>query len=192
MAQNLRHVRMFLHLKDVKMKRVVFASALLLAMLMTGCAPALRVYHDLDSQTDFSAYKTFSFSDWTDGNKKTINQMELGRIRAAVQNEMESRGLKFVESGGDLKVAVTVYHREAVSGSSYPYGYYYYYGPYSGGNYHYIERAITVDLYDATSDKQIWHSAVVGEIERDPERRAADFPRAAELLFRDYPEARQI
>jgi len=169
------------------MKQILISGALLLILLLSGCAPSLRVYHETDPEVNFSAFKTFSFSDWTDGNKKTITQMELQRIRNAVKTEMEKHGMTYVESGADIRVAITVFHREAVDTDIYPYGFYYYPGPGYARNYHYIERAISLDMYEIPSDRQFWHSVVVGRIIQDPAKRAEDFPRVAEKLFTDYP-----
>ncbi len=174
------------------MKRIFFPGVLIILLVLSSCAPALRVYQDQDKSVNFQTYKTFSFNDWTEGNKKTITGMELDRIRNAVEAELEAKGLQYQEQGGQLNVSVTVFHREATQSSTYPYGMYYYYPPMYGRTYHYIERAITVDLYDAATDHQVWHSAVVGALERNAERRAEDLPRAAAKLLKDYPGDSQI
>ncbi len=169
------------------MKRIAFPVMILFSLFLVSCAPSLRVYHDLDANVDFSAYKTFSFTDWTEGNKKTISQMELQRIRDAVEAEMENKGMKYVDSGGDLSVAITVFHREAVQSYNYPYGMYSYYGPVYSRNYHFIERAVSLDMFETSANRQVWHSAVVGAVDMNPQRRAENMPKAAEKLLKDFP-----
>ena len=113
--------------------------------------------------------------DFSEGNKKTITGMELERIRVVFAREIETRGLNFVEAGGDVSIKITVYHREAASGSGY------------SGVYNYLERAIAVDMFDNQSMKHIWHCAAVGELEYNPDQRAAGLPELVSKIFERYP-----
>jgi uncharacterized protein YceK len=144
--------------------------------LFSGCGSSIRIYSDIDDSGHFAAYTSYSFLDFTDGNKKTIPGMELERIRVAVARELEKRGLEFVESGGDVSVRVTVYHRQAMEN--------YYWYP---SRYVYMERAIAVDMYDNTTKKQVWHCAAVDELKYDPEERASQLPEVAARIFEKYP-----
>ncbi len=101
--------------------------------------------------------------------------MELERIRVVFAREIETRGLNFVEAGGDVSIKITVYHREAASGSGY------------SGVYNYLERAIAVDMFDNQSMKHIWHCAAVGELEYDPDQRAAGLSELVAKIFERYP-----
>ena len=102
--------------------------------------------------------------------------MELERIRVAFARELESKGLKFVAKDGDVSVQITVYHREKSQGS--------YYYP---SRYNYLERAISIDLYDNLTRKHVWHCAAVGELEYDPQKRASGLPELVAQIFEKYP-----
>jgi len=158
------------------MKRIYFL-LVAIALVLGGCGNAFRVYHDVDTSADFDQYQTYTFLDWTDGNKKTITGIELERIRAQFAKELEAKGLTYVPEGGDLKVKVTVYFRNARDRH---YGYY-------PGSYNYIERALAVDIFEGASKKHIWHSAAVGEVGRTPEVRAEDLPEQISEMFEKYP-----
>lgn len=159
------------------MKRVAFLLVPVI-FLLAGCGSTFRVYHDIDPSADFSQFKTYSFLDWTDGNKKTITGMERERIRAAFARELESRGLKYAGENADLQVKITVYFREA----RHPvYGWYY------PSEYRYIERALAIDMFENESRKHVWHSAAVGEVQQSPEKRAEELPKQVEGIFEDYP-----
>ena len=136
----------------------------------------MRIYSDIDPTGAFETYSSYSFLDFTDGNKKTIPGMELERIRVAVARELEKRGLEYVEEDGDVSVRVTVYHRQAMD------GYYRYYR-----RYVYMERAIAVDMYDNRTQKHIWHCAAVDELDYDAESRAEHLPMVASKIFEKYP-----
>jgi len=154
---------------------------------MTGCGNTFRVYHDLDPQADFKQYETYSFLDWTDGNKKTITDLELERIRAGFARELERMGLTYDADHADMEVKITVFFRKAEQPMYQYYGYPYY-PPYPYYNeYHYIERALTVDMYDSETQKQIWHSAAVGEVAKTPELRAKHLPKQVEKMLADFP-----
>lgn len=149
--------------------------------ILSGCGNTFRVYHDLDPETDFSQYKTYSFLDFTDGNKKTITGMELERIRTAFARELESMGFHYMDGDSDLKVKITVYFREK---RDFTYGFYF------PSSYNYIERALAVDIFEGSSKKHVWHSAAVGEVARTPEKRAEELPAQVQGLFQSFPVTR--
>jgi len=149
---------------------------ILAVLMLSGCGSSMRIYSDMDESGRFGQYTSYSFMDFTDGNKKTITGMELERIRVAIAKELEQRGLEYVEQNGDVSVKITVYHRQAMHG---------YYG--NPWRYNFMERAIAVDMYDNQSNKHVWHCAAVDELEYDPEERAAKLPEVAAKIFERYP-----
>jgi len=153
--------------------------------ILTGCGNAFRVYQDMDHTAAFDQYETYSFLDWTEGNKKTITGMELERIRAQFARELEKKGLSYREEGADVKVKITVYFRE---GKHPTYGYYGFYP----GSYNYIERALAVDLFESGTKKHIWHSAAVGEVGSTPEERAEELPGQVSEMLEDFPYGKEI
>jgi len=148
---------------------------ILLMVLLSACGPSIKVYSDIDDLSRFDQYTTYSFLEFSEGNIKTITGMELERIRVAFARELESRGLAFTEKQGDVSVKITVYHRQAADG----YGYW--------GVYNYMERAISIDMYDNQTMKHIWHCAAVGELQYDPEMRAAELTTLVAKIFERYP-----
>ena len=118
-------------------------------VVLSACGPSVRLYSDIDDTAAFDQYATYSFLDFTEGNKKTITGMELERIRVAFAKEIESRGLSFSEESGDVSVRITVYHRQAARGYAY------------------------------------W--GAVGELQYDPEKRAAGLSDLAARIFDRYP-----
>ena len=149
---------------------------ILFPVFFTGCGPGVRIYSDVDEEGRFTAYKTYSFLEFTEGNKKTMTGMELERIRTAIAREIETRGLHFVDKDGDVSVQITVYHRQGVDA--------YYYSP---RRYKYMERALTVDMYDNLSRKHVWHGAAVGELVYNPASRAEELPLVVAKIFERYP-----
>ena len=158
------------------MKRAFIPFLVASLVLLTGCGASVRVFTDIEDTGNFEQYTTYNFLDFTEGNKKTIPQMELERIRVAIARELEKRGLDYMEKGADVLVKITVYHREAKN--------HFYYYP---GSYHYMERAIAVDMYENPTKKHVWHCAAVGELIYDPAERAERLPEVAAKMFENYP-----
>ena len=158
------------------MARKILPLWIVLPVLLSGCGASVRLYSDIDRSVDFDQYSTYNFLDFTEGNKQTITGMELERIRVAFAREIEKRGLTFVADDADVSFKITVYHRQAMNGY---YGYW--------GTYHYMERAIAVDMFDNKTMKQIWHCAASGELVYDPDKRAAELPQVVEKIFSRYP-----
>ncbi len=157
------------------MKLKILSLGILALLFLSACGPSIKIYSDIDDSAAFEQYISYNFLDFSEGNKKTITGMELERIRVAFAKELESRGLTYAEEKADVAVQIVVYHREAVSS----YGY--------TGMYHHMERAISIDMYDNLSRNHVWHCAAVGELENDPEVRAAELTILAAKIFERYP-----
>jgi len=163
-------------LKGSMMNRISLPLWILSLVIVSGCGSSVRIYSDVDDGARFDQYASYDFLEFSEGNKKSISGMELERIRVAFARELESRGLKYVDKNGDVSVQITVYHREASSGS--------YYYP---SRYNYLERALAIDLYDNQTRRHVWHGAAVGELEYDPQKRATGLPEVVARIFDEYP-----
>ncbi len=157
------------------MARKIAPLWILSLILFTSCGSTVGIYSDMDESAMFDQYTTYNFLDFSEGNQKTITGMELERIRVAFARELERRGLSYVEENADVAVKITIHHREAVRGYAY------------AGRYFHMERAISIDMYDNQSKKHVWHCAAVGELEYDPEERAASLPELVAKIFARYP-----
>ena len=74
----------------------------LLALLLVPLAHAQKVTVDYDKKADFTQYKTYSWIKLGEGFHPNIQ----AEITAAVDQQLQAKGLKHVESGGDLLVNV--------------------------------------------------------------------------------------
>jgi len=157
------------------MKPKIIVLIALSLTLLSACGPSTRIYYDVDESAPFEQYASYNFLDFSEGNKKTITGMELERIRVAFARELESRGLTFSEEKADVSVKIVVYHREAVKSYAY------------SGRYHHLERALSIDMFDNLSRNHVWHCAAVGELQNDPEARAAELTQQVAKIFERYP-----
>lgn len=154
-------------------------------LIFSGCGPSGHVFHDLDPTASFDQYKTYSFLAWTDGNMRTVSETEREGLSVALAREIEGMGLTFQEMDADVKIQITVYFRR--SGQHYHHHY-----SYPGRPYIYMERTLTTDIFEGSTKKHIWHSAVVGMVGNSPEKRAEELPEQISRMFEDFPGRKEI
>ena len=82
-----------------------YAFLFLLVPFLWGCS-SIKVTSDVDKETDFSQYKTFSFLGWQKDSDKILNDFDKNRMREAFKTEFQKRNLKYQESGGDMTISL--------------------------------------------------------------------------------------
>ncbi|MEZ5069769.1 MAG: DUF4136 domain-containing protein [Bacteroidales bacterium] len=157
------------------MNRLHLALVLGLFLGPTSCGPSVRLYSDTEETGTFETYHTYTFQEFSEGNKKTISAQELEALRTNIARELEKRGFDYAPEGGDVSVRVTVYHRNG-------------YAPYPGYRMRpETQRAIAVDMYENRRKLHVWHAAAVGPVVYDAEKRTDQFPEVAARIFQRYP-----
>jgi len=169
-------------------KKLLFVTGIFAFLFLSGCGSSISVFHDLDPTATFDQYKTYSFLNWTEGNKRTLTEPEREQIRVAIAREVESLGYTFQEQNADIMIQLTVYFRNA---RHHRHNYYGYYG-YPGMNYNSSERALAVDMFEGAEKKHVWHSAAVGYLGSSTDDRAEELPSVVSRLFEEYPGKEEI
>ncbi|MEL1262923.1 DUF4136 domain-containing protein [Pseudoxanthomonas putridarboris] len=171
------------------------------ALLLSACATGPRVTSDVDPSADFSRYRTFAFYSPLAIEGQGYATLTSGRIKAAAQTQMESRGYVYDEKSPDLWVNLNAYIQEKTDVVSTPevdYDYYYSYRarryvsvPYWRDRtnvYQYTEGTLNVDLVDAKENRLVWEGVAVGRVGRSkPEERGAKIDAAMAEIFARYP-----
>jgi hypothetical protein len=178
------------------MHRVI--SALLLALLFTACGRSVDIITDYDPEADFTTYQSFFFLPWNKENSSLVNEFDQKRLILAVTNEMESRGYKRVESGGDLAIGLNVLLDKKTAQRAYT-SYYSgggwgYYAPYGFGvsttryeNYDYLVGTLIIDLFDARQKKLVWQGSAIGTVDKNRSSSGDRINSVVEQLFWEYP-----
>ena len=73
--------------------------------LFVSCS-SVKIKSDYDKTVDFNQYKTLEYYGWAQDSDKILNRFDKERIEEAAGKEFKKRGMEFVESGGDLVVAL--------------------------------------------------------------------------------------
>jgi len=179
-----------------------------LVLLFSACG-GVKVTTDFDSRVDFTKYKTFEYYGWSKDSDEILNSIDKDRIEKAFGAELASRGLKYVESGGDLIITLYIVTKQETQtsatttgmggygGMGYGYGGYAGYGPgygWGGGTSHtsvntydYMVGTLIIDIYDQAEKKLIWESIGKRTINDDPAGRDKSVPVTVGKIMKSYP-----
>lgn len=163
-------------------------------LLMGAAAAAQDVHFDFDRSANFGAYKTYQ---WVDHNPVEIgNQLLDQDIKRAVDAQLAGKGLRRVESGGDLQVGYLASVSQEKEFDSFggwgPFGW----GgsPWGGGSTRVTTSTIevgklVVGLFDPAAKRLVWRGSASKtlDIKKDPDKNFRNLEKAMAKLFRNYP-----
>ena len=169
-------------------------------MAMVSCS-TVKVVTDMDTNTDFSKYSTYSFLGWQDDSDRILNDMDRQRLRDAFINEFDRRGLKAVPENGDMEISLFIVVDQKTSVTAYTnyyggrYGGYYRYGGGWGMGYanttyqesDYMEGTLVMDVFDGESKKQVWQGIATKTVSENPQKRDKTIPASISSLMRKFP-----
>lgn len=174
-------------------------AALALGACATTSGPKVRI--DADPTANMASYGTYSFFE-PFGTDRSGAATPLGNaVKQAVRREMDIRGLRYVESGGDLLVNAAVKSSEKTDVSTMPTMDPYF--GYRGGRYNpwvgystetivsqYTEGTLTLDLVDRARKQLVWSGAAFGrvtdKVRKDPQ---GTVDTAVREIMARYPKA---
>ena len=163
----------------------------LTALMCLGVAAfAQDVQFDYDRSANFNAYKTYQ---WVDYKTVQVGDELLDRdIKRAVDEQLAGKGLRRVESGGDLLVGYQAgisQEREFDSLGAGGWG-----GPFGCGNHRVTTSTIdigklTIGLFDPATKQLVWRGAASKtlNISKDPDKNYRNLEKAMAKLFTNYP-----
>lgn len=177
------------------------------SFMLAACS-GIKVTHDYDKSVDFGEYKTFEYYGWAEESDKIMNELTKKRIEKAFGNELNKRGLEYVEEGGDLVVVLFIVtqdktqktaHTTHMGGGGGYYGGYYGYGPGWGwgsgmghstttiSEYDYTEGTLVIDIFDAKNEKLIFEGIGTKTIVEKSEGRDERVAKAVAAIMANYP-----
>lgn len=164
---------------------------------MMACSTT-RVSYDYVKETDFSKYKTYSYSE--DAMNLPVQELNRDRLISAIDEEMTARG--FTKSDDpDVLVdlhAKTEQKKEAMATNTYDgtYGWAWGYAPgFSTTQINvneYTEGTLFINIVDTEMEKIVWQGigrGTLNEANISPERREENINKAVNKIFKNYPVA---
>ena len=177
-------------------------SLLCIFALAAGCASGPDIRINSAPDTNLSAYSTFGFPKQTGTDRGGYSTFVTDYFKAAVRDQMEQRGYRYVDENPDLLVNFFANVRERTEVRSRPtmsmgYGYYgYRYGLYGAWPMYaqdvdtvtYRVGTANVDIVDAREKQLIWEGVAEGRIKQsDMEQPKEAIQNVVSQLFTHFP-----
>lgn len=172
---------------------LVITSATLLAVGLTGCPGGTSVRTDYDHQANFKMFHTFSVA-----HVKTDNPLNEARVRNEVTKDLSAKGLRMVDSGGDLVITAvgsTKNKQEYTTFYNDP-GFGYYYGGFGGlgspgysttSVQNYKVGTLILDMYNGESKRLVWRSIGKRGISDSSEAKREELDAAVDKMLASFP-----
>jgi len=171
--------------------RLFNTTLIIIAMnLLIGCSPIYNVSYDYDRSFDFKRLRTYGWLPLPE--KATLSDLDLNRIKLAVDNEMTARGLRVSSDHPNFFVAGHLVKKDKVNVTNWGYGYSPY-GRYWGRGgfsvYQYEEGTLIIDLVDAESKNLVWRGVAKADVEvaTTPEKRDRLINGAVLKILKNFP-----
>jgi hypothetical protein len=157
-------------------------------MLLARGAAAQDVNYDYDRHANFSGYRTYAWA----GGTNLADDLNHGRIVAAVDRQLAAKGLALVDSTENPDVLVV--YQVGLHQDLEVNGYDNRWAPPSGGpSWARLERVpvgtLAVAIIDAKSRAMVWRAAATKDLDpgAGPEKWEKKINKAVEKMFRHYP-----
>jgi hypothetical protein len=173
----------------------------LLILFASACVSNFKVSADYDKQTDFMGYNTFSLLPWNSDVSTNISNEAKTKLYATARSEMEKRGYKYVEKGGELSVGISVLIEEKVEYRAdgtvnYSVGYSTwgyggvgmgYSSPTTIRSYYYNDGTIVVDVFDEKKKTLVWQGFGFDRLDDSAQKNIKKIPTYMKYIFYKYP-----
>jgi hypothetical protein len=171
---------------------IAIAGALLLPVVLL----AQSVTRDWDKKYDFTTVKTFSMKIGTSWG----NQLSENRVIADMTEALTEKGWKKVDAEATGNLVVVIHGATQTkqtlntfySGMGGGYGYY---GMGGGGMAtgtttvsEYLVGTLVVDMFDVKTKNLVFRGTASDEINKDPKKNEKKLDKAAQKLFKDFPQ----
>lgn len=169
---------------------------------LVGCA-TVQVNQDYDPEVDFTRYRTWQWRDPLQpptGDVRVDNTLLDKRIRRAVENHLNGRGIRQTQEPSDFYLAYQLAVFQKLQGDTYystmGMGSYYYpwYGGYGGiGSETYIrqyeESRLTIDLLAADTQNLLWRGTGIyrSKTYATPEEAAQGMQQTVDKILSQFP-----
>ena len=166
-------------------------------LLCLGVAAfAQEVQFDYDRSANFSAFKTYQ---WVDYKRVAVGDQLLDQdIKRAVDEQLAGKGLRRVDSGGDLLVGYQAGISEEKQFDAFGSGFggWGWGGPGWGnfGDIHGTTSTIeigklVIGLFDPASKQLVWRGSASKtlDLKKDPDKNYRNLEKAMAKLFKNYP-----
>ncbi len=169
----------------------------LLFALPIACSPVRVVDYQKQTEFDLTAYKTYSFFNIEEPEKKgKYFEENLGILKDAINTEMTKRGYSLKETGGELLINIGIHVEEKVQtrqtdfrtdGTQYMGQRNYKWESQEVEVDRYKEGTIVLDFIDPTKRQLVWQGSVAGTTTENRKKIESRINTAINHLFKKFP-----
>jgi hypothetical protein len=157
--------------------------------LLTAASFAQHVKTDYDRAANFGQYKTYSWE-----AVKTRNQLNIDRIKNAVDADLTAKGYTQLPSGGSMSIVAmeatknqqtlnTVYNGMG--------GGWRWRGGFGGDSTTYVDNykvgTLVLDMFDAQSKKLLWRGAASDTLSDKADKNIKNLNKGVQKMLKDFP-----
>jgi hypothetical protein len=174
----------------MKMKKVA-VGLMGLMFLFAGVASAQQVKTDYDRGANFAQYKTYSWE-----KVKTKDQLDVDRIKSAVNAALASKGWTQVDSGGDVSiVAMEITNTQQTLNTFYDgmgggWGWRRFGGGFGEATTTtdtYKVGTLVVDLFDTKTKQLIWRGSESDTLSNNSDKNIKNLDKGVDKMFKHFP-----
>ncbi len=166
---------------------------ILVALAIAACS-TLQTHADWDPAANFSTFHTYQWKDATPLKNQLLDQ----RIVQSINQQLAAKGLRQVDSGGDLFVTYhgSVSEQLNMTTTGYGYGMGGWYGPGFGGvgvQNTTVQQipigTLVVDLVDVKTNQMVWRSTASDDLKQsdNPQQAQDRVDNAVKAMFSRWP-----
>ncbi len=166
---------------------------ILVALSIAACS-TLQTHSDWDPAANFSTFHTYQWKDATPLKNQLLDQ----RIVQSINQQLAAKGLRQVDSGGDLFVTYhgSVSEQLNMTTTGYGYGMGGWYGPGYGGvgvQNTTVQQipigTLVVDLVDVKTNQMVWRSTASDDLKQsdNPQQAQDRVDNAVKAMFSRWP-----
>lgn len=185
-----------------------FSGAILLSLVLTACGSGISTNSDFDPSVDFSGFHTYSWlpagNGMDDGAGVAGNQLIDGRIRTAIESNLNAKGLRKASEGqADISVGYQITAQDRVQYNTVNTGWGGGYGGYYGGwggmgmtmgsstTYatNYTDGSMIIAIFENSEKKMIWQGTATKTVDEslDAHERTQVINEAVSKVMADFP-----
>lgn len=173
---------------------ILLALAALVVIGLTGCS-SVTVNYDYDPSVNFQEFKTFGWmpTHVDDPVGKSGNDLVEKRIRMAITNELQARGLTENADNPDILATFHTGVQEKVQVTDWGYSYSNYYWGYPTRDvdvYSYTQGQLVIDLVKASSQQLAWRGSgtkMLDGAQSSPEKMQDSINHAVAEIMKSFP-----
>jgi hypothetical protein len=165
------------------------------AVLFLSACSGISTSTDYDPSVNFSQFSTYQ---WHDTEGDNVDAITNSRITSAIDAELAKKGLKKVDSNGDLAVGyqVTTSERKSYNTVNTGWGGGYYWGGWGMGmgtstTYEttWQEGSLVVGIFDTGTKNLVWTGTATTDLDqsRSPEERQAIINEGVQKMMKNFP-----